>query len=101
MGPQNDVIYTFARTKTYSRKLRLGSADRGSLFSTNQDVSRSTVLAFCSGYIAVLVSPLHICLVLTCTYFNADLTKVYRKLWIPCVGVGAAGLFSFWINQFV
>ena len=60
-----------------------------------------TVLAFCAGYIGVLISPLHICLVLTCTYFKSDLTKVYRKLWFPSAVVAAGGVLSFWINQII
>jgi integral membrane protein (TIGR00529 family) len=60
-----------------------------------------TVLAFCAGYLGVLLSPLHICLVLTCAYFKAGLTKVYGKLWLPCAAVAAAGVLSFWINQLI
>lgn len=60
-----------------------------------------TVLAFCAGYVGVLFSPLHICLVLTCTYFKADLARIYRKLWFPCTAVAVAGVLSFWINHLI
>ena len=60
-----------------------------------------TILAFCAGYIGVLVSPLHICLVLTYSFFKADLVKVYQKLWFPCLLVMAAGFLSFWINYLI
>lgn len=36
-------------------------------------------LAFAAGFIGVLMSPVHLCLVLTRQYFKADLWGVYRK----------------------
>ena len=60
-----------------------------------------TVLAFCSGYCGVLLSPLHVCLVLTCAYFNTDLARIYPKLSLPCAAVAAAGLLSFLINRLI
>jgi integral membrane protein (TIGR00529 family) len=45
-------------------------------------------LAFASGFIGVLLSPVHLCFVLTREYFKADLWGVYRKI-IP------AGLIIF------
>lgn len=36
--------------------------------------------AFASGFIGVLLSPVHICLVLTREYFKADMWGVYRKI---------------------
>jgi integral membrane protein (TIGR00529 family) len=60
-----------------------------------------TVLAFCSGYCGVLLSPLHVCLVLTCTYFKTDLASIYPKLALPCAAVAAAGFLSFLVNRFI
>ncbi len=60
-----------------------------------------TILAFCSGYVGVLFSPMHICLVITCAYFKVDLSRIYRKLWPPCAAVATAGVLSFWINKVV
>ncbi len=37
-------------------------------------------IAFVSGYIGVLLSPLHLCLILTKEYFKADLFGVYKKI---------------------
>jgi hypothetical protein len=37
-------------------------------------------LAFASGFVGVLLSPVHLCLVLTRQYFGADLWGVYRKI---------------------
>ena len=36
-------------------------------------------LAFASGFIGVLLSPVHLCLILTREYFMADLSGIYRK----------------------
>lgn len=36
--------------------------------------------AFASGYLGVLLSPVHICLVLTREYFRADLWKMYKMI---------------------
>jgi hypothetical protein len=52
-------------------------------------------LAFGSGFAGVMLSPLHLCLVLTREYFNADITKVYRLLWLPSLLVLAAVLVPF------
>jgi integral membrane protein (TIGR00529 family) len=48
----------------------------------------SMSLAFAAGFIGVLFSPVHLCLVLTREYFSADLRGVYKKI-IP------AGAFIF------
>ena len=42
-----------------------------------------SMLAFAGGYAGVLLSPTHLCLVLTGEYFDADLSKVYRMLLVP------------------
>ncbi len=43
-------------------------------------------LLYISGFSGVLLSPLHLCLVLTCEYFGAKLIRVYKYL-IPPVGL--------------
>ncbi len=60
-----------------------------------------TVLAFCSGYLGVLLSPLHVCLVLTCEYFHTTLMQTYRRLLFPCSVLAAGALLSFWINSLI
>ena len=42
-----------------------------------------SMVAFVGGYAGVLLSPTHLCLVLTGEYFGADLSKVYRMLLGP------------------
>jgi hypothetical protein len=56
------------------------------------------MLAYLSGYCAVLLSPMHICLVMTMEFFHADLSKVYRLLILPVTlvvltGAGVAVIF--------
>jgi integral membrane protein (TIGR00529 family) len=41
-------------------------------------------LAFASGFIGVLMSPVHVCLVLTREYFSADMWGIYRKILPAC-----------------
>lgn len=49
-------------------------------------------LAFGSGFAGVMLSPVHLCLVLTREYFNADLGLVYRRLLMPSALVLAAAV---------
>jgi len=37
-------------------------------------------LAFMSGYFGVLLSPVHLCYLLTCEYFGTDINRVYKYL---------------------
>jgi integral membrane protein (TIGR00529 family) len=56
------------------------------------------VLAFAAGFIGVLLSPMHLCLVLTREYFHADWLPVYRLL-LPStalLGAVAVGLWFIW-----
>lgn len=49
-------------------------------------------LAFGSGFAGVMLSPVHLCYVLTCEYFQADIAKVYHRLFLPSACVMAAVL---------
>lgn len=50
------------------------------------DVDMSLVMfAFASGFVGCLLSPVHLCLVLTREYFRADLGRTYRMLLPPAV----------------
>lgn len=52
-------------------------------------------LAFGSGFAGVMLSPLHLCLVLTREYFNADFSRVYRLLLLPSILVLLAAVIPF------
>jgi hypothetical protein len=45
-----------------------------------------------------MLSPTHLCLLLTIRYFNADMAGVYRLLYLPVFLVLAVGLLLFWIT---
>ena len=42
------------------------------------------VLNLFSGFLGVMVSPLHVCYVLTCQYFEVDLAAAWSRLLAPC-----------------
>ena len=49
-------------------------------------------LAFAAGFTGVMLSPVHLCYVLTCEYFHADVARVYRRLLLPSALVLAAAV---------
>lgn len=56
-------------------------------------------LAFAAGYAGVLLSPVHLCLVLTREYFKADLWGIYRPVIIATMLATAASFgVYFWIK---
>lgn len=54
------------------------------------------VLASFAGFTGVMVSPIHICFILTCQYFGADVARAWRKLLAPCFCFGLTGGVLFW-----
>ena len=56
------------------------------------------VLAFAGGFLGVMVSPVHLCLVLSKEYFGADFGRVYRRLLPPVVllAMAAVGTLLLW-----
>jgi len=61
------------------------------LISLSGNISTAAMsFAFASGLIGVLLSPVHICLILTREYFKADLWKMYRMM-IPAGTIVFAG----------
>lgn len=64
------------------------------------DASASVRLAYFavlygSSFTAYFSSPLHMCQVLTCQYFNVDFTKMYRYNWPILAGLAGAVLVYF------
>ena len=55
------------------------------------------VLAFSAGYIGVLLSPVHLCLILTCEYFKADMWGIYKKIIPACAIIFAAALAEYFL----
>ena len=59
------------------------------------------MLALISGLVGVLLSPLHLCLVLSNQYFGAAVGRVYRHLILPCMLFFATGLVYFFIVRWM
>jgi integral membrane protein (TIGR00529 family) len=53
--------------------------------------------AFASGYAGVLLSPVHLCLVLTREYFGASMPDIYRKIVRVCILIMLASLVEYFI----
>ncbi|MBI4979095.1 MAG: DUF401 family protein [Spirochaetes bacterium] len=56
-----------------------------------RDIAALTVLAYGSGYIGMMLSPIHICFVVTNEYFKSNLLAAYRYV-LPAAGVVALGV---------
>lgn len=68
------------------------------LLQAHPDFYHYMSLAFAGGICGVLLSPLHLCLILTKEYFRADWKGVYRLVWFPVASILLAGLL--WIALF-
>lgn len=68
----------------------------GFLAATGMD-PRLVALAFVSGFAGVMLSPTHLCLVLTIQYFHSDYLKVLKMMLVPqaVIVLLAAGLYLF------
>lgn len=51
--------------------------------------------AYASAVIGVMLSPTHLCLLLTAEYFHVEFTGIYRYLWIPLLFVAGAALLIY------
>jgi len=57
-------------------------------------------LSLVSGFTGVLVSPLHLCLLLSNAYFETTLLPVYRRMVVPLVALLAGGCIYFSILRY-
>jgi uncharacterized protein len=62
-----------------------------------QQIIPYLVLASFSGFTGVIISPIHICFVLTCNFFGADVAISWRRLVPPCLCFGLCGVALFYI----
>ena len=53
------------------------------------------MLAYVSGVVGVMISPVHLCLILTVEYFKADFMRSYKPLFLPSALVLAVTLCIF------
>ncbi len=65
------------------------------------DILPYFILAYAAGYIGVLVSPLHLCLLLSNKYFHVSLSQEYRLLWKPALVLFLFGFLYFLFLKFI
>jgi len=56
------------------------------------------MLAYACGFMGVMLSPAHLCLVVSNQYFNADIREVYRLLAIPVISIIVVALFLYLVK---
>jgi hypothetical protein len=59
------------------------------------------MLAMVCGFAGVLLSPLHLCLILSNEYFKTTMGAVYRHLWLLCLLLISSGIVYFLISGWV
>jgi integral membrane protein (TIGR00529 family) len=55
------------------------------------------MLIIACGFAGVMLSPLHLCFLLSNEYFAVSIGSVYRYLWLPCVCLIGAATAYFWM----
>ena len=66
-------------------------------FGESQFMLAYVMLALVSGFVGVLLSPLHLCLVLSNEYFKTSQFSVHKYLWYPCAAMVIVGFGYFWV----
>ena len=59
------------------------------------------MLTIVCGFAGVLLSPLHLCFILSNEYFNTSMGPVYRHLWLLCVCLISSGIAYFLISHWI
>ncbi|MDQ7833925.1 MAG: DUF401 family protein [Humidesulfovibrio sp.] len=55
------------------------------------------VLGLFAGFTGVMVSPLHVCFILSCQFFHVDLAQAWRRLVAPCALLLCFGVAWFFV----
>jgi len=55
------------------------------------------LLAYVSGFVGVLLSPIHLCLILSTQYFEANLTKVYKYILPLSIVIEVITIFIYYV----
>jgi len=56
------------------------------------------ILAYTSGMVGLLLSPMHLCLILSAEYFKANLVKVYRYILPPAIILLTVAILAYYIT---
>lgn len=59
--------------------------------------SYALLLAYTSGIAGLLLTPLHLCLILSAEYFKASLAKIYKYLLLPSTAIEAVVILLYYI----
>ncbi|PIU56409.1 MAG: hypothetical protein COS87_02230 [Chloroflexi bacterium CG07_land_8_20_14_0_80_45_17] len=59
--------------------------------------SYALLLAYTSGMVGLLLSPVHLCLILSTEYFKASLARVYRYILPPLLAIEAVAVLIYYI----
>ncbi|MDY6903112.1 MAG: DUF401 family protein [Thermodesulfobacteriota bacterium] len=59
------------------------------------------MLGLSCGFAGVLISPVHLCLLLSNEYFGTNLRAVYRFLWLPCLCIVLCAYIYFFLLRMV
>ncbi len=62
-----------------------------------QHLSAYVMLVLASGFAGVMMSPLHLCFLLSNEHFGVSMGSVYKHLWAPCVALIGASIIYFLI----
>ena len=57
-------------------------------------------IAYISGFLGIMLSPSHLCLVLTNEFFNSNLMNVYKRLLVPLAILAIIGLLLYYSGWF-
>ncbi len=63
------------------------------------DSLQAVALAFAAGFTGVMISPVHVCLILTREYFHADMAGLYKRLLPPSLILTITGVFIYLIRS--
>ncbi len=88
------IIVCFASgilTGMYAAYVALGYSLLAGFLYQPEIIPSHIFLAFLSGYVGMMLSPAHLCLIVTNEYFKSDLLKVYRTMVIPFLLLGVIG----------
>jgi len=90
------VCFTIGlRTGMVSAYVSLGYTLLAGLLYQPEIVPGHIILAALSGFVGMMVSPAHICLVVTNAYFGSELSKVIRTLAVPLIIFGILGFLLY------
>jgi hypothetical protein len=54
--------------------------------------------SFC-GFAGVMISPIHICFLLTCQFFKVEMAQAWRRVAWPCMLLALSGVGWFFVLQ--